>query len=880
MTFLCLRRVWVLLLFFPSAALADEPFLKDRTVVVVAGLPGDMESERNFAEQTARLLTDFARPETTPQQVFLLSSLAKNLDFKAPYAMALLPNDRETFLGLADKLKDSKAPVTFIVFGHGGNQGDTPVFHVPGPRLTPDDFAQVAKACPSSTWCLFFPGSGFFAQALRGPGRTTLATEADDKHFHGDPISFGLFAGLLDKETDLNRLADRLGTVTDRWYQDRSLARTEEPALWVNSDAPRKLINDGLVGPGGTPVATTNVVVNPAPPGTSVPGPEWAGIQHVKPQDYPQADAVVLSRRESYVLGDDTQVTEEEETFIQILTRQGKKYGDFDYTFSPPEEDLSFQACEVRLANGGLLALDPDAIRDGANASMGNYPTGQRKFFSMPSVEPGAIVHVKLKRYWKRFPFPHVFEEIPLVSDAPTKEFKVEFSLPERSAFHSRITNYPPVDPAVAKSQYGSTYTWQFHDLPALADEPLRAANMTPELIITTFPDWAGFASWYTGIIRESDNPTPEMKAQAAQLVASAKTDRERIAAVARYVTAFRYVSVPLGVNSYRPHAAANVWANRYGDCKDKANLLNTMLRTLGYKCNLVLVPRFSQAYEDLPGFAFNHAISQVKLGEETLWIDSTDDVCRFGLLPPGDPGRKVLVIGDSSHALTQLPEAEAKDHRLTLDTQVDMAGDATAGAQVTIRAQTTGYADYLLRASILGMGPRSIVPLLGGTFEPTTGEFDLQHQEATPVAELDQSFSWKGEGSWPGLISRLPESSTRLMRLPAWLPREWSVATLPRTTPLHLNQGYPMEISQRWTVRLPAGASGVKLPAVQLQESKVLSWKLTWTSNSASEVGAKLDLILLKADLTLDEVRRFQTSCHQLEQALQNGLSFQAAEK
>ena len=49
-----------------------------------------------------------------------------------------------------------------IVNGHGGNQGDTPVFHVPGPRLTPADFGDVAKACPSSTWLLFFPGSGFF----------------------------------------------------------------------------------------------------------------------------------------------------------------------------------------------------------------------------------------------------------------------------------------------------------------------------------------------------------------------------------------------------------------------------------------------------------------------------------------------------------------------------------------------------------------------------------------------------------------------------------------------------------------------------------------------------------------------------------------------
>ena len=204
---------------------------------------------------------------------------------------------------------------------------------------------------------------------------------------------------------------------------------------------------------------------------------------------------------------------------------------------------------------------------------------------------------------------------------------------------------------------------------------------------MTTFPDWASFGAWYSGLIRESNPPSPEMAAQAAELAAPAKTDREKIAAVARFVTNFRYIAIPLGVNSFRPHAAANVWQNRYGDCKDKANLLNTMLGTLGYKANLVLVPRFSQAYEDLPGFAFNHAISAVQLDGQTLFIDSTDDVCRIGLLPPGDPGRKVLVINDQNHALTQLPEAVAHDHRLILETKLNLADAAwPADGQITAR--------------------------------------------------------------------------------------------------------------------------------------------------------------------------------------------------
>ena len=146
--------------------------------------------------------------------------------------------------------------------------------------------------------------------------------------------------------------------------------------------------------------------------------------------------------------------------------------------------------------------------------------------------------------------------------------------------------------------------------------------------------------------------------AKATELTRQAKSDREKVVAVYIYVTSLRYVAVPLGVNSFRPHAAANVLQNQFGDCKDKANLFNALLHSLKIEAHLVLLPRFSQAYDNVPGLAFNHAISQVLLGGEPLWVDTTDDVCRFGLLPPGDPGRKVLVIDGKSSTLAQLPRS------------------------------------------------------------------------------------------------------------------------------------------------------------------------------------------------------------------------------
>src|SRR5262249_22974961 len=154
-------------------------------------------------------------------------------------------------------------------------------------------------------------------------------------------------------------------------------------------------------------------------------------------------------------------------------------------------------------------------------------------------------------------------------------------------------------------------------------------------LVVSTFPDWGDFAEWYARISKLTDEVTPAISAKVAELVRDAKSEREKLIAVYHFVTGLRYVAVPLGVNSFRPHAAENVLQSHYGDCKDKANLFNALLHSLNLNAELVLVPRFSQARETLPGFAFNHAISRVTLDGKALWVDTTDDVCRFGLLPP-----------------------------------------------------------------------------------------------------------------------------------------------------------------------------------------------------------------------------------------------------
>ena len=164
-------------------------------------------------------------------------------------------------------------------------------------------------------------------------------------------------------------------------------------------------------------------------------------------------------------------------------------------------------------------------------------------------------------------------------------------------------------------------------------------------------------------------------------------------------------MAVPLGVNAYRPHAAANVFHHRYGDCKDKANLLDALLVSQGFDARLVLAPRFAVALPEVPGAAFNHAISHVNLRDgQSLWLDSTDDICRFGLLPPGDPGRRVLLIADHENELRTLPSPPARDSRLDLNRALT-SPKANGVIDDKSECRATGIMDYQLRAVARRLG-------------------------------------------------------------------------------------------------------------------------------------------------------------------------------
>jgi transglutaminase-like putative cysteine protease len=71
---------------------------------------------------------------------------------------------------------------------------------------------------------------------------------------------------------------------------------------------------------------------------------------------------------------------------------------------------------------------------------------------------------------------------------------------------------------------------------------------------------------------------TPQIRSIAEAITKGKTTDDEKLRAIYEYASErIRYIGIDLGAGRYTPHAAEEVLANRYGDCKDKHTLFGAI---------------------------------------------------------------------------------------------------------------------------------------------------------------------------------------------------------------------------------------------------------------------------------------------------------------
>lgn len=291
----------------------------------------------------------------------------------------------------------------------------------------------------------------------------------------------------------------------------------------------------------------------------------------------------------------------------------------------------------------------------------------------------------------------------------PVLQSRLVLTLPPNWEAKAVVFNHAPIAPMVD----GNTYTWDLKNLDYIKEEngSPKAASIAPWIGVTYYDKSNPNAvrEWRDLAVREAKRDEPqadssdELNRKVAQLTGSASDAVGKIRAVARYVQGLKYVEIATNLatgGGYLPHPASEVFTKGYGDCKDKANLMRTMLRQAGIQSYMVAVYSGDRNHVQAQwpsATQFNHMILAIQVPDtvslpsvttypglgKLLIFDATDQFTPVGLIPGYEQGSYGLLIAGDKGGSIQLPIAPA-DANLT-DITVEGSLSPTGGLEAKL---------------------------------------------------------------------------------------------------------------------------------------------------------------------------------------------------
>ncbi|MBN4050193.1 DUF3857 domain-containing protein [Desulfobulbus sp. AH-315-M07] len=236
-------------------------------------------------------------------------------------------------------------------------------------------------------------------------------------------------------------------------------------------------------------------------------------------------------------------------------------------------------------------------------------------------------------------------------------------------------------------------YRFSAQHVPPIDGEPGMppASEVVAKIHVSTFEDWNAVARWYWGLAHRNFDVDDEVRKLAHELTKGLTEPRDKVAAIYHYAASgTRYVALEFGIEGIRPRRAALTLARGWGDCKDKATLIISLLRELGIEAQIVLVRtglrgRFDASVASLE--PFDHAIAYVPSLD--LFLDGTAEDTGTGELPAMDRDALALVVhGESGGRLVRLPHAPAADSIETRTFGLKLASNGSIAFDAAISNQ------------------------------------------------------------------------------------------------------------------------------------------------------------------------------------------------
>ena len=488
-----------------------------------------------------------------------------------------------------------------------------------------------------------------------------------------------------------------------------------------------------------------------------------------------------------------------------------RQFGILSLAYTADDEQPSVEYVRVKKADGSVIETPASSAVDVALTAAPTYSDLRQKQIPVKALGAGDLLEYSFRSLERQPTAPGQFwYQQSFFDNGVILDQTLEIRVPKDK--YVQVSS-PKLKSETREENNERVYVWKHSHLepskPDSKDHQNTAEDEPKKVQVTTFRNWEEVGKWWGALASEQASITPAIQSKAAELTAGRSTEEEKAKAIYEYVaTKFRYISISFGVGRYRPHSAAEVLANQYGDCKDKHTLFAALLKAAGIQVWPALMGAGTELDTEVPSPAqLNHVITVWPQNGKYVWLDTTEETAPFGMLSQELRGEPALVIPATGQPLLLKTPLEppfaaseiidvksslAADGKLTGHFDIRMRGDDAVGMRAGFHQLAPAQWQEFTQQVSSGFGfsgdvSRVEVENAGDLEKPLHYGYDYQ----------DKNYSdWKDHRITPPLpaLGFGPGDEAEKPKKPFWA-------------------GAPGELIYRASVELPKGFS-IELPA------------------------------------------------------------------
>jgi transglutaminase-like putative cysteine protease/tetratricopeptide (TPR) repeat protein len=559
---------------------------------------------------------------------------------------------------------------------------------------------------------------------------------------------------------------------------------------------------------------------------------------------------------------------------VQQVTYLASEQGARDYAtraipYAGGSQRLEVIAARAYKPDGRVVEAEDAGDAGVADAGFSTYYDSRSRQVRFPNLEKGDVVELEYRLTPETVsnPYGDYFGElVTFGSSLPRRLQRYVLVTPAARKFYVWQERMPH-DAQVSVAGGERVWEWEARNLAPVVSEPRGPTftELAPYVHVSTLGSWQEVGRWYARLIAPQFTLDSALREALRALLEGKTTDQEKIAAIHQFVLRnTHYVALEFGEFNYKPYPVSQVYARRFGDCKDKASLMIALLRAAGIDADIALVRmrHMGDVAQQATSIAiFDHAV--VYVPKYDLWLDGTAEYAGPRELPLEDQGAMALTVAQNGDAqLRRIP--------------VTLPMENYTHREVMAQVESDGRIEFTGSAYTRGED----APGLRRDFEVRERQRDSFRNrlaEVLPSLRLDQ-VQVDGANdvdrdvvvNFRGALDTYAGRRTILLA-PSWMHRSYvqTLAALPaRTQDLLLPAPWTTEEELHFT--LPAGARVDSPPADQVIQSAFGTAVLRYR-RKGNELVITTSVQFRQLRITPAEYGAFRGFCTQIENSFRN---------